>query len=480
MRSLPVSLLPGCIILCLSGPLTAQEQKPTRIILHPPASSARALQYTLLPELREQTGGNALDFYKQAREEINRIGTVSGDVDELRKDLRDFPNDEAVRREARRVVNEYAKVFALIEKGAMCERIEWGHREGLLKEGFMFLLPHIQELRENTRLLGLKAQLELVEGNVVQALRTTKVGLAMSRHAAESPTLISALVGLALGHILVDHLHAIMSHPDAPSLYWSLTVLPRPFVNMRTGLDGERLSVYGQFRGLREVAMDLNAGPLSEEQLKDCVKFFEGLSDSPLPSVVDRYRIALDINRKHDVAKKVLIAAGRPADKVEQMPHIQVAMLHALMEYEQLLDDVVKWHAFPYWQAAPHLTEADQAIKGTINRRSDSPAIPLAPLVLPAVSKVMMAQARIERRFAMLRTIEAIRLHVGQTGKLPASLAEVKAAPIPEQDPITGRPFVYRLAGPNRATLANPEGKDLPRDYIQMRYELVLPEKGKK
>jgi hypothetical protein len=85
-----------------------------------------------------------------------------------------------------------------------------------------------------------------------------------------------------------------------------------------------------------------------------------------------------------------------------------------------------------------------------------------------------------ERRFAMLRTIEAIRLHVGQTGKLPASLAEVKAAPIPEQDPITGRPFVYRLVSPIRATLANPTDKDLPTDYVQMRYELVLPEKGEK
>jgi hypothetical protein len=471
------SLLPGCIVLCLSGPLATQGQKPTRIVLHPPAHSARALQYTLLPELREQTDGNALDFYKQAREEINRFGPVGDEVDQLREDLRDAPGSEAVLKEARRVQKQYEKAFALIEKGALCERIEWGHRQGLRKQGIGLLLPHIQELRENVRLLALKAHLELAEGKVAESIRTIKIGLAMARHAAESPTMSGGLVGVALSHVLVDPLHAVMSHPDAPSLYWSLAALPDPLIDLRTPLQGEPLGVYGTFPGLADVALDPNAGAMSMEHLKKYAKFFEGLGKGEVPDPIYRYLIALDINRKHEMAKKALIASGRPAEKVEQMPHVQVAMLHALLEYDQLFDEVIKWQAIPYWQAAPHLAEADQAIRNTRTRKPDSPAVPLAPLVLPAVSKVMMAQARLERRFAMLRTIEAIRLHAGRTGKLPASLAEVKATPVPSEDPITGRPFVYRLVSPTLATLANPEGKDLSVDPVQMRYELVLPEK---
>src|SRR5690606_31941757 len=119
---------------------------------------------------------------------------------------------------------------------------------------------------------------------------------------------------------------------------------------------------------------------------------------------------------------KALIASGRPREKVEQMPHLQVAMLHAFMEYEQHLDEVVKWYGFPYWQAEPHFKELQQRIGQARVRTANSPAIPLAPLLLPAMQRVMMAQVRIDRRFAMLRTIEAIRLHAAQPGKLPASL----------------------------------------------------------
>src|SRR5690606_1340521 len=159
--------------------------------------------------------------------------------------MRDAPGNEEVRRDARKIAKEYEKAIALIEKGALCEHIDWGHREGLKERGVNQPLPHIQELREFTRLLAFQAQLELLEGKVAESIRTIKVGLAMSRHAAESPTLVSGLVGIALTHVLTENLHGVMSHPDAPSLYWSVTNLPRPFVDLRTALEGERLSIYG-------------------------------------------------------------------------------------------------------------------------------------------------------------------------------------------------------------------------------------------
>jgi hypothetical protein len=44
----------------------------------------------------------------------------------------------------------------------------------------------------------------------------------------------------------------------------------------------------------------------------------------------------------------------------------------------------------------------------------------------------------------MLRTVELLRLHAASTGSLPATLEEIRVAPIPE-NPETGRPFVYVL-----------------------------------
>jgi hypothetical protein len=40
--------------------------------------------------------------------------------------------------------------------------------------------------------------------------------------------------------------------------------------------------------------------------------------------------------RKHEAAKRALMAQGRPRALVEQMPPMQVALLHAFLQYEAL------------------------------------------------------------------------------------------------------------------------------------------------
>ena len=51
-----------------------------------------------------------------------------------------------------------------------------------------------------------------------------------------------------------------------------------------------------------------------------------------------------------------------------------------------------------------------------------------------------------EQRIALLRHVEALRLHAAEhDGKLPVSLSEV-AVPLPD-DPVIGKPFRYEVAG---------------------------------
>ena len=55
----------------------------------------------------------------------------------------------------------------------------------------------------------------------------------------------------------------------------------------------------------------------------------------------------------------------------------------------------------------------------------------LAKAWLPAVTKVMIAQNRLERRIALLRAIEALRMHAAANGgQLPESLDQVTIAPV--------------------------------------------------
>ena len=82
-------------------------------------------------------------------------------------------------------------------------------------------------------LLTLRIRYELAEGRPDKAARTLQIGFAMARHVAEEPTLISALVGMAFAGLMENRLEEFVQQPDAPNLYWSLTDLPRPFIDLR-------------------------------------------------------------------------------------------------------------------------------------------------------------------------------------------------------------------------------------------------------
>src|SRR5207302_11156737 len=141
---------------------------------------------------------------------------------------------------------------------------------------------------------------------------------------------------------------------------------------------------------------------------------------------------------KHEIAKQALIDAGRPRDKVEAMPHLQVAMLHALLEYDAALDNLIVWDKQPYWERSDPNTGVNKRYLQDRWKDYHTAAIPLAPLLIPAVKKVTLARVRLERRTALLRTIEAIRCYAAtHDGKLPPNLAAIKEVAVPI-DPFTG------------------------------------------
>jgi len=71
---------------------------------------------------------------------------------------------------------------------------------------------------------------------------------------------------------------------------------------------------------------------------------------------------------------------------------------------------------------------------------------------LPALRPCALAAARTDRELAVLRCIEALAvLRRRASGQLPATLEEIKEVPIP-LNPVTGKPFSYRLEGRLRSS----------------------------
>jgi hypothetical protein len=172
------------------------------------------------------------------------------------------------------------------------------------------------------------------------------------------------------------------------------------------------------------------------------------------------------------MAKRALIAEGRQPADVEAMPSLQVVMLYSYQEYQRLRDDMFKWMYVPYPEAVIGIREAEKRVK--MKKASFSEGIPFASLLLPAVTKVYTATSRTDRRIAILRCIEALRLYAAShDGKLPAALSDIQEVPIP-LDPVTGKAFEYQVAG-NVATLYAPApAGETAGPHNAMRYELTM------
>ena len=156
------------------------------------------------------------------------------------------------------------------------------------------------------------------------------------------------------------------------------------------------------------------------------------------------YVIALEGADYHrQMRKQFLIAQGRKPDEVEKMPVREVVSIYAVHTYQRLRDDLFKWHYVPYWQAQRGFEQAETAL------RKDKQSMEAWPLVtlLPALGRVRFQEARLDRHIAALRCIEAVRLYAAaHDGKPPAKLEDIKAVPIPV-NPVTGKPFGYKVDG---------------------------------
>jgi hypothetical protein len=461
----------------LAAPASAQEVEPVRITLHPAAAPRQALRDHLLPALHEMTPGNAAERYKQAIAAMKKIGNAGGIDPGDAQDWLELPPDRLPRAKARKLIESYAEVFRLADGAARSEHCDWGIAERLRKMGIGATIPEIQDMRDLARLLALRARLEALDGHTDRAVRALQTSFAAAKHIGESDTLIGALVGVATGTITARELELLLSQPGAPNLYWALTDLPRPFIDMRRPLAGERIGIRGTFPGLLEALNNPDAPPLRPEQIKPVMNLlmeeFKVGKDYPT-----RAAISVWIRAKHKAAQEALVAAGYPRQRVEKMPHMQVALMHAMQQYDRLFDEMLKWQTFPYAEAIRGMEQAERRVREAraqvLSPSSDVPALPIATLFLPAIRRAWAAHGRIDRRLAALRCVEAIRLYTAaHGGKLPATLADIREVPVPA-DPYTNKPFAYRVRDGVATLEGPPPAGESANAGNALRYELTV------
>jgi hypothetical protein len=432
-----------CFLLSLCVSLAASAGPPVSLTLQPAKIPSPALKYPLLPDQRQQTNADAAPIYREAIKASQRLQVVQ--QDELYKKWLATPLAELPRQAVAEQMMSAQEVFDLLDKAARCTRCDWGTLEAVRKEGVFAQSREVDALERLASLSAMRVRWQLAEGHTDQAIAALQTALAMARHVGESHTFFHFTTGQTLANVL-RQLDAFVETPGTPNLYWSLATLPRPLIDARNAMQGERLWAQNLFPGLADVLNDPQAGVMTPELLQKCGRLLEGVRFEPNRNFLDRMNFVKELKAKHEVAKAALIAAGRPRAKVEAMPHIQAALLHSYLELDQRYDEIDKWRNTPYWEIV-EFTKMEKNGGRLKERPLDAPAVPLADMFFGGPEKLLLRSARLERDIALWRTIEMLR-HYAAThdGQLPPKLDAVKELPLP-LNPFTGKPFEYERAG---------------------------------
>lgn len=457
--------------------LQAQEDKTpwVKLTLEPAAAPVPALKYQLLPEVRDLKPGNAALLYQRAHapEAINaflRHPDYSKFTDWL-----DLPMDKLPVSKARSLLP--ASLLKEVDRAARQEYCNWEMLSRVREEGMGLLLADVQGMRYYANLLALRVRLEMVEKKYGQAVYSLQTGYALSRHLNEQPVLISSLVGLAIAGVMSTEVENLIQQAGAPNLYWALADLPRPLLDLRKPLQGDKLFLEGLLPEIRQALNDPTQPPLAPAQIGAIVDRLATMmgQQGKGPNLPGRFQAGVTAALIYKEARQYLLDHGYPSGRLEALPITQVALMFSLAEYDQVYDDLLKWQNLPYDRALAGMRAAEEQCAKLRARRP--PESSLAASLIPGAVRIKLAQLRLDRRLAALGVVEALRLHAAaHQGKLPASLDDIRAVPIP-LDPLTGKAFDYRLEG-ERARLSGlaPPG-EAAQSHNVIRYEITLRKK---
>ncbi len=450
IRSFCCLLLPSLLastgiaeITSAADPSVAKDVEVRKLTITPAPEPSPALKYVLLPSALDRTPGNAAAQY-------NRILLLLEDRldDETSKKLKqwgedDFQFDNATAAEARKALRSLDPVMT--ELSVACRRTScvW---DPPLREGeapFAVLHPELQRYQELIRVPLASIRLALYEGRTDDAIQVLQTGFAFARDVGNGPTLIHGLLGVIFARMLAVELENLVQRPDAPNLYWALSVMPRPLVDMRPGLENERHTLGNWIPALRNIDTLGDDPAFWQTQLGRICQELES-SGLPEPQAGFRATVAMYALKGYPKAVDYMVSKGYTREQVAAMHSARVLVTAVVEPYRQLRDNAFKWLYLPYSEAWAGL----DAWENEFHEKSrDTEVFPLAKFLLPTLNFASVAVAREQRAFELVRTVEAVRMYAAlHDGQLPRSAQDITEVPFPT-DPFTGKPFELTREG---------------------------------
>ena len=415
-------------------------QQPTVVVmtLSPVAPARPALRNRLMPFVGDQIPGNAAQLYLLA---IVQLGSIDGHKADMEKagQMQDTPLEKLNCSEAAALLGKYTGAMSQIEQASLRESCEWGlpFRE----QGIRTLLPQLQDMRFLSMLIALQARVDVAAGRHDRAIHWLRVGYTMARHLNSQAVLVQGLVAAAVVGQVNKAMRDFVQSPGAANMYWPLMSLPQPLLDIEKMLEWERAWVYFTCPALKEV----RASAMTPQQWQHLIGQIgwihnagPGMAENPIAGPV--YGALMGM-QAFPGAREYVLKHGYTKEQLELMPVSQVLGIYFIDSYEGWCDETFKWASVPYWQARPHLLKIEQEFLR--DRDLLNPFLNL----LPALSGAFGSLAAMDRDFAALRTIEAIRAYAAtHEGRLPESLDDM-LDPAESLDSFTGKPFEWKSDG---------------------------------
>lgn len=452
------------------------EKVPTvRLKLQPAAVVRPVLKYALLPNYLEKTPGNAAAPYRRALLMNSREG---GNFHNQCGEWLTMPREKFPQEEISLKLNSRLLILQELRRATRCESCDWELPLRNNPHVISLTLDELQSLRWMTTLLCVRARLCMLRNQFTDAVDALQQGFVLSRHAAQVPLLVTALVGTGTAKIVMDTQQEMLELPGSPNLYWPLTALPRPLIDFRPALEYERVMGAVMFPVLQEARSAQYSAAKWQELLDDYwERMLElqtlqqlGNSTPPLRGLESKLRLTAMSLKTYPAAKQHLRNKGRSAAEVDQMPVPQVILMYLADTYEEVSQEYAKWGSLPFSET-PERRAVDDKVSRELKQRNDLSS-PLDTFVGP-MTFYLGGALRTDRRIAELRLLEALRHFAATHGnRLPRQLSEIQDVPLP-LDPVTGRVFEYRLDGETAIIELCPVFKHEPKSAGK-RYELQI------
>jgi len=433
----------------------------------PAAVPVPSLKYRLVARDLDLNPGNAVPYYyramlslEQNKEAVRKKYTE----DEITKwespgsegqPIRDLPL-EKLRDVANMKIEQMGNQLAVATTRRECNW-ELGIEDMRGVDVVNFVLPDFQGCRELARALTVKTRLEIAERRYDDAVATLRQQYRLGHDAAQVPLLVCALIGVAIDSLSNGALIEFIGNPGSPNMYWALTELAQPPIDLYPAVRfemefGPRMFPFIYNSETTDRAPD-EWNRMFVSSLKDFGKAGGIWGDAGIPQLTDDVGAGVAatglalVGYPH--AKEYLITHGMDRDKVENMSVGQVIAIYSERNYRRFAEDWEKLWLVPFADMYKMHDKLEKRLADAhpLGGGEDREIIPLVALLMPAIQSCRDAQVRLERQVAALRVIEALRLYAAEhDGSLPESLDQITAVPVP-LNPATSKPFEYRLDG---------------------------------